>query len=819
MHASRKRNAAARLRFFVLAFLLATVGEAALLRNVPQTVTQPDGTVLHLFATGDEYYNRLHDVDNFTVVRDPETGYLVYAIKVDGRLQPSGLVVGQDDPTAAGLAKGVMPDPRYLPAPEEQYPIPKRHARVRALGVGNAPAFSAINNLVVFIRFADEPNGGFNSITTYQSWFNGCCGSSLQKYFSETSYGQLYVNSTFYPAASESAVVAFEDSHDRAYYEPYDATTNPEGYQDNERSAREWTLLQAAVNAVASQVPFGIDLDTNHDGYIDSVVFVVSGSAVSADWSNLLWPHRWQIDDNQYPAVINGKQLGDYNLQLDGNVVVGVLCHEMTHTLGAPDLYRYDTCSSDSNLDPVGQWDLMAIDADPPQHTTAYLKWRYTGFIATIPLISTSGTYTLHPLTSATNNCYRIASPNSATEYFVVEYRKRSFPFENSVPGSGLLVYRINTEADGEVYIYRPGGTTTSNGNLRQANFAADATPTRTAISDTTNPSSLLSDGFPGGLSISNIGTAGDTISFQVTIQQACSKPSAFSLTSPTNGASVPAGSSVTLSWAASEGASSYDVYAGTEQDPPLLVSEVAYAPVQIGPLPDGETFFWSVAAKNECGQTFAPPSGTWAFSVGSAGGITLLSDDFEGAFPGKWKVYGVQGHAGGAMWGTVSCKTNGGSGAAWCAASGSEAQPPCSQYIQDQGTFLIFGPFDLSDASEGTLDFDTWYDINDGGDPANATDYFAWLFSTDGSSFSAGDGVTGTSNGWEHISAKLSELLFADGTSPVGQAKVWLGFVFVSSVATTPKGGAYIDNVVLKKVIGQPGPPPPRVRRHLPKR
>jgi M6 family metalloprotease-like protein len=827
MRASKKPSAAAFLRFFVLAVLLATGGEAAFLRDVPQTATQPDGTVLHLFATGDEYYNRLHDARGFTIVRDPQTGYLVYAIKVDGRLQPSGLVVGIDDPAAAGLEKGVLPDPRYLPAPEEQYPVAERHARVRTLGVENAPAFSLINNLVVFIRFADETTGGFQSSDTYQMWFNSTASneSSMRRYFLEASYNLLTISSTFYPAPAGSTVVSYQDSHPRAYYKPYDATTNPDGYQDNSRNTREWTLLQAAVNAVASQVPSTLDLDTNNDGYIDSVVFVVSGSAVSADWSNLLWPHRWQINASQYPAVINGRQLGDYNLQLDGNLAVSALCHEMTHTLGAPDLYRYDTCSSDSNLDPVGPWDLMASGADPPQHTTAFLKWRYLGFIATIPSISTSGTYTLHPLTSATNNCYRIASPNSTTEYFVVEYRKRSFPFENSLPGSGLLVYRIDTDADGvgdscgppdEVYVYRPGGTPTSNGNLRQANFAADAVPPRTAINDATDPSSLLSDGFPGGLSISNVGTTGDTISFQVTVQQACGKPSAFSLASPANGANLSGVTSATLTWQPATDATSYDVYFGTDPNPALLGNQTATTVAVT--VADNTSYFWRVAAKNSCGQVFAPAAGTWAFSVGNTGGITLLSDDFEGQFPGNWKVYGVQGHTGGAMWGTVSCKTDGGSGAAWCAASGSEAQPPCSQYIQDQGTFLIFGPFDMSDAVDGTLDFDTWYDINDGGNPATATDYLAWLFSTDGSSFSAGDGVTGTSNGWEHISAKLSQLLFSDGTSAVGKPQVWLGFVFVSSPTTTPQGGAYIDNVVLKKVVGEPGPPPPRVRRHLPK-
>ncbi|TAM45772.1 MAG: M6 family metalloprotease domain-containing protein, partial [Acidobacteria bacterium] len=796
--------------FWVLgtALLLAAVSApAAPLRNIPQTLTQPDGTVVHLLATGDEYYNRLHDASGFTVVRDPDTGYLVYAMKIDGRLQPTGFIVGKDDPAAAGLTPDLMPDPRTLPSPDELYPITQHHARVRTLGLANAPAFSAVNNLVVFISFADEPTPGFQSLPTYTTWFDSTASpdASMKRYFLEASYGVLTIDSTFYPASSGTTVASYRDSHNRSYYKPYDATTNPDGYKDDQRNAREWTLLQAAVNSIAPQVPAGLDLDTNHDGYIDSVVFVVSGSAVNADWANLLWPHRWAIDDTHYPAPVNGKLLGDYNLQLDGNMQVGVLCHEMTHLLGAPDLYRYDTCSSDSNLTPVGDWDLMANDKNPPQQMSAYLKWRYLGFIPSIPT-ATAGSHTLNPLSSATNNCYRISSPNSASEYFVVEYRKRSFPFENSVPGSGLLVYRIDTAADGqgnrcgppdEVYVYRPGGTPTSNGNLKQAFFTSDAVPPRTAINDATDPSSALSDWFPGGLSIHDIGAAGSTISFTVDSVAACTQPGAFALASPANGGNVAGSGTATLTWGASAGASSYDVYFGTDQNPPLVGNQSGTSLAVA--VTDGTTYFWRVAAKNACAQVFAPASGTWAFSAGaSSGGITIFSDDFEGDLS-KWKLGNTAG-ASAAAWGIVSCKTKDGNGAAWCAGGGSAAQPACTQYVPGEGTFLIAGPFDLTDAVDGTWDFDLWTDIDDGGNPSDPPDVVYWMWSLDGRSFSGG-GTSGNSGGWEHETIRMADMTMGDGTPVTGKPKVYFAFLFLSDAATQ-KEGAYVDNVVIKKML-----------------
>jgi hypothetical protein len=99
--------------------------------------------------------------------------------------------------------------------------------------------------------------------------------------------------------------------------------------------------------------------------------------------------------------------------------------------------------------------------------------------------------------------------------------------FESSIPGSGLLVYRINSDFAGqgnaqydgssifdEVYIYRPNGTPTANGNVNSAHYSSDVG--RTVINDTTNPTSFLHDGSVGGLRISAVSSAGDSISFYV---------------------------------------------------------------------------------------------------------------------------------------------------------------------------------------------------------------------------------------------------------------------------------------------------------------
>jgi hypothetical protein len=163
----------------------------------------------------------------------------------------------------------------------------------------------------------------------------------------------------------------------------------------------------------------------------------------------------------------------------------------------------------------------MNSNTNPPQHMTTYMKMKYGGWVDSIPTLSADGEYSLNPVTSQTGQAYRIDS-NVAGQYYVLEFRKQSGTFESSIPESGIIIYRIDTttgmngNADGppdELYIYRPGGTTTSNGSVYDANFSAEAG--RTAINNTTNPSPFLQDGSAGNLKVYNIGSAsGSTINF-----------------------------------------------------------------------------------------------------------------------------------------------------------------------------------------------------------------------------------------------------------------------------------------------------------------
>ena len=148
--------------------------------------------------------------------------------------------------------------------------------------------------------------------------------------------------------------------------------TNPEGYTDSERTDREHTLLQNAIAFIESEVPDSLIIDSNNDGNVDNVTFLVYG--VPGGWADLLWPHRWAL----YSVVseIHGKRVWDYNFNMASGPYfsVGTLAHEFCHSLGAPDLYHY---YNETAPVAVGGWDVMDASTDIPQWMSSYIKYRY----------------------------------------------------------------------------------------------------------------------------------------------------------------------------------------------------------------------------------------------------------------------------------------------------------------------------------------------------------------------------------------------------------------------------------------------------------
>ena len=97
-----------RILLILTLLLNVTFVLAAPFQNVEKILTQPDGSKLYCFASGDEFYSRIHDKYGYTIVQ-AENGYFVYATTDnDGKIIATQHIAGKSDPKALGLVPNIV---------------------------------------------------------------------------------------------------------------------------------------------------------------------------------------------------------------------------------------------------------------------------------------------------------------------------------------------------------------------------------------------------------------------------------------------------------------------------------------------------------------------------------------------------------------------------------------------------------------------------------------------------------------------------------------------------------------------------------------
>lgn len=409
-----------------------------------------------------------------------------------------------------------------------------------SLDDANGPLMSngsvkSINNIVVLIRFKGENEfmnidkskqlyDSYNMFTDLNGDKIADKGSiSLSSYINDLTYGEIKVNSDFYPKGNNT-YLSIEAPQTREYYEDYIAG-----------SKEEEAFIKWAFDSVKNNINISAnELDKNGDGEIDVVTFLCTGATVT---NNMLWPHETRFIGD---SSLNGKKLGNYNLiniGTDENSIFNknllkVAIHEFLHVFNYPDLYRYYYRGN-----PVGEWDVMANTDGYGQLPLVYTRNLYSNLNMNIGEIKSDGKYTIKSSQSSNKNdivAFKIKSPLSEKEYFMVEFRKQSGNWDSTLPGSGLIVYRINENVNpylgnrngypDHIYVFRNDdvNSTYASGNTRTGFLSQESG--RTSIGNNDLKSGFISNslffdnGQNSGIVISEVGSANsDEISFKVT--------------------------------------------------------------------------------------------------------------------------------------------------------------------------------------------------------------------------------------------------------------------------------------------------------------
>lgn len=416
------------------------------------------------------------------------------------------------------------------------------HEYEHEISKAKAISQSEMGNVVIFIDFNDtnsftgdrtkssQVNTTYNEFSdTNNDGKSDNANISLKSYIYDLTRGKTSVNSYLYPQDNNGNYTSYKAPNSKSYYQTQSMT-----------SKAEIDLIKNAFNSISSQINLtDKQLDGDGDGNIDNVTFVFSG--IPDNGNSMLRPHKYHITSGN--PTVNGKKLYNYNIVAEGSLNIniyngkqlGTITHEFLHTLGYPDLYVGTNFSSK----PVEDWDIMAKTSGTPRLPLVYSRNTYGNNNLKVQEIITSGTYTLKYSDSPNSQdvvAFKISSTKYPNEYFMIEYRKNDTKYDKSLPGSGLIVYRINNNIDPSkgnytvdghhIYVYRPNETSENAGQGDIANAYLSSESGRTTFgtkkgaSFTFDPNSIyFSNGVNSGIVISEVGsTNSDEITFKIEI-------------------------------------------------------------------------------------------------------------------------------------------------------------------------------------------------------------------------------------------------------------------------------------------------------------
>ena len=160
----------------------------------------------------------------------------------------------------------------------------------------------------------------------------------------------------------------------------------------------------------------------------------------------------------------------------------------------------------------------------------------------------------------------------------------------------------------------------------------------------------------------------------------------------------------------------------------------------------------------------------------------TILSDGFEGAFPGSWAVGNNSGYIG-AKWGDNYAKAYAGSWSAFCADNGSDSR---ATYDNNLNTYMQRQSISLAGYATATLTFKYWLNTE------STYDFVQVTARNQSGSWAVLKTISGNSSGWQTATVPMD--------SYAGQTGVIISFDFISDVNVVPTGaaGAWIDEVSL---------------------
>ena len=430
--------------FFLLG-LSCLMAKAVPADPTPIQVTQPDGTTLTVALHGDEFIHYSTTVDGYTIVKNSD-GFYTYATVAGGRLVPTQRIARDEaqrtvaDRVALATTPKGLTDPSKVRAGSQM--MGRRNAAMRRVGADGTMDYDRFRGLIILINYTDKQF----SMSDANSFYNDMVNTHDFKGYN-SNHGFVSMTGSVRDYYYDNSNHMFDPVFDVVgpVDVPY-SCTDPQGSDNGE------AIFSSALTAADDLVDFS-DYDSDGDGYVDMVFFLVAGYSANYSGNNesYLWPHMYYLWQNEphdgvyfWLYACSTEIAGWENYYADVNGI-GTFCHEFGHVLGLPDLYDTDYNGSGGESRNPGGWSIMAggsgnnFGRNPVGYS---LYERYALGFATPQLIDAEGSYTLQPIDSS-NTGYRLNTP-TANEFFLIENRQPG-KWDRYLPGHGMMVARVDS--------------------------------------------------------------------------------------------------------------------------------------------------------------------------------------------------------------------------------------------------------------------------------------------------------------------------------------------------------------------------------------
>lgn len=331
------------------------------------------------------------------------------------------------------------------------------------IGLGHHTTRGKFHNLVFLLRFADHTSRPLPSHADISRLYNSddkpdgnddvIPTGSVRQVYDVNSYGTFTIDTTVVPWITLSQTEEYYAGGNHGFTKFKEAIFEALKILDNNEPNNP---TNPTLNQFMANFRFE-DFDRDEDGALDGLGFMHSG--YGAEFSgddcygekneNRIWSHKGGLDWKSSHEDVRVKRYyvsSALRGKCHGRIVrMGVICHEIGHSLGLPDLYdgtfegaglgAYDFMSQSWGIDGTGTY---------PPILSAWTKVN-AGW-ANALVIGEDGRYELEASTTS-NTVLKITHGFPSGEYLLLENRQPN-SFDSKIKQGGIAIYKVDENVD-----------------------------------------------------------------------------------------------------------------------------------------------------------------------------------------------------------------------------------------------------------------------------------------------------------------------------------------------------------------------------------